>query len=194
MRLFHISSHILLVASVSAQVSQALVVYSLASFDQSQATSLSPACSQVYNADISGCSAPDFLATNPCSSNCIAGLTSIQTQAQEACANDPAPMNSMLGYFTAGQGVKEMCISQKAKASPTTLITSAISSPTGHSTTAPLASATSMSPAALESQAAAGQTGMSLPQGTIIAIVVAVVVAVALLAVVFTAIARKSYK
>jgi hypothetical protein len=171
-------------------------VYSLASFDQNQATELTPACNDVYTAIIPGCSVPDFLPTNACSASCISGLADIQTEAQAACAGNVTPPNSMLMFFTNGDGVEEMCTFQKSlatpqapAAAPTTLVTSVVA-PT---TTVPPSAASTISTAQLASQVGAGQTNTALSQGAIIGIVVAVVIAVALMAVILSCVRWKKY-
>jgi hypothetical protein len=168
-------------------------VYSLASFDQNQATELTPACNDVYTALIPGCTIPDFLPTNACSADCINGLADVQTEAQAACAYDVAPPNSMLMFFTNGDGVQEMCTVQKSLAAPpTTLITSTVA-PTTTVQYSPPSSMSSITTAQLASQAGAGQTNTVLSQGAIIGIVVAVVVAVALMAVILSCVRWKKY-
>jgi hypothetical protein len=188
------------VQSQAVQASPDQNVYSLASFDQNQATELTPACNDVYTAVIPGCSAPDFLPTNACSASCIDGLTNIQTEAQAACADNIPPPNSMLMFFTNGDGVEEMCTVQKSLAtnpqSPvaaqTTLVTSVVSPATTVQYSPPSATST-ISTAQLASQVGAGQTNTALSQGAIIGIVVAVVVAVALMAVVLSCVRWKKY-
>jgi len=174
-------------------------VYSLASFDQNQAVELTPACNDVYTAVIPGCSAPDFLPTNACSADCINGLTNIQTEAQAACVDNVTPPNSMLMFFTNGDGVQEMCTVQKSLANPqlpaaaqTTLITSAVS-PATTVQYSPQSSTSTLSPSQLASQVGAGQTSTALSQGAIIGIVVAVVIAVALMAVILSCVRWRRY-
>jgi hypothetical protein len=173
-------------------------VYSLASFDENQAVELTPACNDVYTALIPGCSIPDFLPTNACSAACINGLTNIQTEAQAACANNLTPPNSMLMFFTNGNGVQEMCTVQKSLATPqspvgapTTLVTSAVAPTTAQNS--PPSAASTISSAQLASQVGAGQTNTALSQGAIIGIVVAVVIAVALMAVILSCLRWKKY-
>jgi hypothetical protein len=187
------------VQSQAVQLSPGQNVYSLASFDQDQATELTPACNDVYTAVIPGCSVPDFLPTNACSADCINGLTNIQTEAQAACADNVTPSNSMLMFFTNGDGVEEMCTVQKSLASPqspaaaqTTLITSIVS-PATTVQYSPQSSTSTLSTAQLASQVGAGQTSTALPQGAIIGIVVAVVIAVALMAVILSCVRWKKY-
>jgi len=168
-------------------------VYSLASFDQNQATDLTPACNDVYTSVIPGCSAPDFLPTNACSADCINGLTQVQTEAQAACADDVAPSNSMLMFFTNGDGVQEMCTVQKSLAAPsTTLVTSTLAPTSTVQSSAPT-STSSITTAQLASQVGAGQTNTTISEGAIIGIVVAVVVAIALMAVILSCVRWKKY-
>jgi len=187
------------VQSQADQASPGQNVYSLASFDQNQATELTPACNDVYTAIIPGCSVPDFLPTNACSASCIDGLSNIQTEAQAACADNVAPSNSMLMFFTNGDGVEEMCTVQKSLATApqapvaaqTTLVTS-VMAPTTVQYSPPSATST-ISTAQLASQVGAGQTNTALSQGAIIGIVVAVVIAVALMAVILSCVRWKRY-
>jgi hypothetical protein len=178
---------LLLIGSVFAEdpVSFAQATYTLSSFDQTPITNLSPACSTVYNTTIPNCAAYDFVATNPCTANCITSLEGIQTEAQAACAGQTTPETSMLRYFQAGTGVTELCTKQKTgglTSASTTLATSA----RGTSTATSRSSATG-------AVIYGGDTTMSLPRSTVIAIIIVVVVAVAVLAVVATIIYRKVY-
>jgi hypothetical protein len=185
---------------VQSQASPDQNVYSLASFDQDQATEITPACNDVYTAIIPGCSVPDFLPTNPCSANCINGLANIQTEAQAACAENVTPPNSMLMFFTNGDGVEEMCTVQKSlatspqapAAAQTTLVTSVVA-PTTTVQYSPSSATSTISTAQLASQVGAGQTNTALSQGAIIGIVVAVVIAVALMAVILSCVRWKKY-
>jgi hypothetical protein len=186
--------------SQAVQASPDQNVYSLASFDQNQATELTPACNDVYTSIIPGCSVPDFLPTNACSANCINGLTNIQTEAQAACADNATPSNSMLMFFTNGNGVEEMCTVQKSLATnpqapvaaQTTLVTS-VAAPTTTVPYSPPSSVSTITTSQLASQVGAGQTNTSLSQGAIIGIVVAVVIAVALMAVILSCVRWKRY-
>ena len=166
---------------------------------KNQATELTPACNDVYTAIIPGCYVPDFLPTNACSADCINGLTNIQTEAQAACADNVTPPNSMLMFFTNGDGVDEMCTFQKSlatpqapAAAPTTLVTSVVA-PTTTVQYSPSSAASTISTAQLASQVGAGQTNTALAQGAIIGIVVAVVIAVALMAVILSCVRWKKY-
>jgi len=187
------------IQNVTAQIS-----YSLASFDKQTISGLSPACSTVYNTAIAGCMASDFIAMNPCSAACINGLISVQTQAQAACAT--AIINlpySMLAYFAKGQGVTELCTTQKAAAAPaptpsplppTTMVTS-VRPPSGTNTYGLASTQPSTTPDTSSAASIVGSdTRMSLPGSTVIGIIVAVVVAFAIFLIIAVILYRRHYR
>jgi hypothetical protein len=178
---------ILLVVSGVHVSAQTTTPYSISTFDQTQVTGLSPACANVYSATIPNCVMTDFLPTIPCSSVCLTGLQSIQSEAQAACAGSSLPSTSVLNLFVNGQGIQELCTTQKLASN--TLTTSMASNTSMAASTATAMTSTTTTPAML----IGGETSISLPPATVIAIVVTVVVLTAILIVVGTILFRKNY-
>jgi len=184
--------------------------YSVSSFDSTKIQSNSVACNQAYQTIIPGCSSSDFIASNPCSQACLAGLNSIQDMVVQSCKGVTVPNTSMLAYFAAGRGTSQVCTALKmtaagTSAQPTTLATSIRPTATAAPETAPKESPAAEAPKAGETAPAepkaetpkaetagepkaaegskegepainGGDTKMSLPSGTVIAIVVVVVI------------------
>jgi hypothetical protein len=170
---------------VSAQTA-----YTLASFDKDAIPGLSPACNMVHHATIPGCTASDFVNMNACSADCINGLTALQTQAQATCSSAiTSSPNSMLAYFAKGEGVKDLCTLQKAAAAATPSSTTMVTS-----TRTATPSSTADSAAAASATIVGSDTRMSLPGGTVIAIIVAVVIAFAVLLIVAVVLYRRNYR
>jgi hypothetical protein len=94
----------------------------------------------------------------------------------------------MLGFFANGQGVKEICTTQKTGATPTTFVISVMS------TTQTASNTMSGVVAQVTAGIKGGDTSMAMPKGTVIAVVVVVVVVISVLAVVGVTLFRKYYK
>jgi hypothetical protein len=151
-------------------------------FDQTKLTGLPIACNSVYTSNISSCTSMDFLPTMPCSSACLSALNGVQPQAQAACAGVTGTAGSLLNMFIQGAGVKSLCTTDKQGTN--TMATSI----TNAQATGAAAGTASAGP-----QITGGDTSMSLPSGTVVAIVVAVVIASIVLIIVGVVIYRHTY-
>ncbi|MCJ1238584.1 hypothetical protein MMC14_006574 [Varicellaria rhodocarpa] len=74
-----------------------------------QINGFSPACTNAYNTPIPGCSPLDFASNRPCSNTCIAGLQTITSLLNSACAGTQADPSSLIGHFFQGTGVTALC-------------------------------------------------------------------------------------
>jgi hypothetical protein len=91
-------------------------IYSISSFDQVPLANLSsPACYQVYIANVTTCTMQDFLPTIPCSTACVQGLKGIQLEAQAMCATVKLNATSVLSSFVSGQAVAMLCTTEKSQ-------------------------------------------------------------------------------
>jgi hypothetical protein len=169
--------------------------YTLASFDTTQVTGLTPACNTVYTSTIPGCQPSDFSAINPCSAGCIQSLQSLQTEAQAACNGQSIPAQSMLSYFDNGQGVNELCTNLKQVA--TTLLT-ATSTSTSTATALSSQAASTSTTSSLPSSSSTAQpqtTGMlALSKPALLAIIISIVIALAIFFLIAVLTYRKHYR
>jgi hypothetical protein len=178
----------------SLPLSSAATDYTISSFDNNQRPqSLSPACNTIYSTAIPLCQPYDFTPVNPCSAACISSLQSLQTQAQAACSGQTIPQQSMLRFFRDGQGVTELCTTQKQVSGgggPTTFATSTIPvATTAPSTTSASAAAQS---SGFEQQQTSGMLALSKP--ALLAVVISIVIAFAIFFIIAVTMYRKHYR
>jgi hypothetical protein len=179
-----VSSILFLVSHFRSVLAQSS--YSINSFDAQTDNGLTPACNNVYIQAIPNCQPSDFLSINPCSANCIEALTSVQTEAQAACAANNITQTSLLRFFRDGLGVQELCTNQKSgtTGSQTTLTTATRTASTPSQTSTPSAEPVMI---------AGGDRTMDLPRSTVIAIVIGVSIAIAIFAILAICLYRKYY-
>ncbi|KAJ9221014.1 hypothetical protein DTO027B5_5789 [Paecilomyces variotii] len=72
-------------------------------------SSFSATCTAVWIASIPGCSTEDFKKGHSCSSQCIAGLQTINVVVNKACEGSQAGKDTLIGLFFQGLGVSTLC-------------------------------------------------------------------------------------
>ncbi|KAJ9213909.1 hypothetical protein DTO166G4_4520 [Paecilomyces variotii] len=72
-------------------------------------SSFSATCTAVWIAPIPGCSKEDFKKGHSCSSECIAGLQTINVVVNKACEGSQAGKDTLIGLFFQGLGVSTLC-------------------------------------------------------------------------------------
>ncbi|KAJ9202447.1 hypothetical protein DTO164E3_1036 [Paecilomyces variotii] len=72
-------------------------------------SSFSATCTAVCIASIPGCSTEDFKKGHSCSSQCIAGLQTIDVVVNKACEGSQAGKDTLIGLFFQGLGVSTLC-------------------------------------------------------------------------------------
>jgi hypothetical protein len=169
--------------------------YTISSFDSNQRpASLSTACNTIYTAPIPSCQPFDFTPVNLCSAACISSLQQLQSQAQAACMGQTVPQQSMLRYFRDGQGVIELCTTQKQVSSGGVAVTFATSVIPAATTVPSLTSSTTAAAqtSGIGEQQTSGMLALSKP--ALLAVVISIFIAFAIFFIIAVMMYRKHYR
>ncbi|KAK4224761.1 hypothetical protein QBC38DRAFT_287823 [Podospora fimiseda] len=122
---------------------------SLSNFQLITSSAVPIPCILSYNSQITGCTTRDFIRGNFCSSECVRGLTKIQTDLQDVCTDARVSGTSVLGQVLLGNLVGLLCPGGTVRP-PTTTSARVVSPTTTRSlltfTTVRTATTTSASP------------------------------------------------